>query len=34
MIKMDYTCKNCKNWYTWDCDDGWQTHKCDDFELD
>ena len=31
---MDYTCKNCKNWYTCDCDDGWPTHKCDDFELD
>ena len=31
---MDYTCENCKNRYTWDCDDGWPTHKCEDFELD
>ena len=31
---MDYTCENCKNRYTWDCDDGWRTHKCGDFELD
>lgn len=31
---MDYTCENCKNRYTWDCDDGWLTHKCEDFKLD
>ena len=31
---MDYTCENCKSRYTWDCDDGWVTHKCEDFELD
>lgn len=33
-LTIDYTCENCKNRYTWDCDDGWPTHKCEDFELD
>ena len=31
---MDYTCENCKNRYTWDCDAGWPTHKCEAFNLD
>lgn len=31
---MDYTCENCKNRFTWDCDDGYAIYKCSDFELD
>lgn len=31
---MDYTCENCINRHTWECDDGWQCQKCDSFELD
>ena len=31
---MDYTCKNCKYRYTWDCDDGDVRCKCEDFKLD
>lgn len=30
---MDYTCENCKNRNTWDCEDYWGRH-CEDFELD
>lgn len=30
---MDYTCENCKNRNTWDCEDCWGRH-CEDFELD
>lgn len=33
-LTMDYTCENCKNWYTWGCDHGCVTHKCEDFKLD
>lgn len=31
---MDYTCDNCKSRYTWDCDDGGNKWKCENFELD
>ena len=31
---MDYTCENCKSRFTWDCDDGRPTRKCEGFELD
>lgn len=31
---MDYTCENCKNRHTWDCDDGGYRCKCSDFQLD
>ena len=31
---MDYTCENCRYRFTWDCDDGYVTRKCEDFELD
>lgn len=31
---MDYTCENCKSRYTWDCDDGRPTRRCEWFELD
>lgn len=30
---MDYTCENCKNRYTWDCEDGYY-RRCEDFVLD
>ena len=30
---MDYTCENCKNRFTWDCEDNWNK-QCEDFELD
>lgn len=31
---MGYTCENCKGRFTWDCDDGRATRKCEEFELD
>lgn len=31
---MDYTCENCTQRHTWDCDDGRPTRKCEYFELD
>lgn len=31
---MDYTCENCTQRHSWDCDDGWKRQKCDCFELD
>ena len=30
---MDYTCKNCKSRFTWDCEGCWD-RRCEDFELD
>jgi hypothetical protein len=30
---MDYTCENCTNRRTWDCEDCCGRH-CEDFELD
>lgn len=31
---MDYTCENCTQRHSWDCDDGWRRQRCDYFELD
>ena len=31
---MDYTCENCTQRYTWDCDDGRPTRRCEHFILD
>ena len=31
---MDYTCENCEYRHTWDCADGYVTHKCENFKLD
>lgn len=31
---MDYTCENCTQRFTWDCDDGRPTRRCEWFELD
>lgn len=31
---MDYTCENCTQRHTLDCDDGISTRKCEYFELD
>ena len=30
---MDYTCENCRNRFTWDCEDNWN-RQYEDFELD
>lgn len=30
---MDYTCENCKNRDTWECENYWGKH-CEDFKLD
>ena len=32
-VNMDYTCENCRNRFTWDCEDNWN-RQCEDFELD
>ena len=31
---MDYTCENCTNRHTWDCEDGWCKRRCSEFKLD
>lgn len=31
---MDYTCENCTQRFTWDCDDGRPTYRCENFILD
>lgn len=31
---MDYTCENCVNRHTWDCEDGWCKRRCGEFKLD
>lgn len=31
---MDYTCENCTQRFTWDCDDGRHHRICEGFELD